>query len=484
MGSVSLSGAGSTNSGVNLVNGGLDVLGIVDNLIAAAGVPITRLQQKTKSNQDKIAAYQAFNSKLLALKTSAENLLFHGKTVPLSMPTSFSDRLSASLFSARKATSSNAGVVTASAGDGLATGNFTVTVSGLAKFNSYASNNFASGTDTETKTGTLWIQKGAGESVAITIDDTNNTLQGIKSAINSADAGVTATILNDGSGTPYRLVITSADSGSAGELTITNELQTGTGSAVTLGKTTPADDAAFQINGIDLTSSSNTVTNAVEGMTFTLMAASGTAFIHIDRDTDAIVAGVKDLVAKYNDVVSNISSQSAYNATTKSAGLLAGDFTLRATQGRLSSALSQMIDSDGSSLTVLSQIGVKLGNNGTLSVDETKLRDALSTHFTDTAHLLLADAPDGLGGTVSIIPGLENQLKGLTDSIDGPVVHATDALQQGISRINDQIRQMQDRLDVQRELLIEQFSRADQALRQLSVLQTSLSSQISALGSL
>jgi flagellar hook-associated protein 2 len=469
---------------INLINGGLDVLGIVDGLINAERVPIQRLQAQAKTFQDKITAYQALNSRLLAFKTSVESLLFQGEDVPLSMPSEYSDRLSKSLFALRKAASSNEDVVTATAGKGTAIGNFAVTVSQLAKYHSFASNNFLSDTSTLTKTGTLVIQKAGETEVTITVDETNNNLQGIKSAINSQNAGFTATILNDGSGTPYRLVITSDDSGTANGLTITNNLTEGAGDAVTLLETTPAEDAELQINGVSITSSSNTVSDAIEGITFELRAESGTAAVRVERDDDAIVAGLKDLVAKYNDVSSYISSQSRYDATKKTAGILAGDFTLRAAQTDLMSIVNQSIDASGYTLSVLSQVGIKLTNNGTLSLDESVLRDKLSSDFNDTAHLFLGDGLNGEGSTTSIVPALQSRLKSLTDTIDGPVFHASDAMQQNISRLNKQIEQMESRLEIRREVLTAQFSKADAALRQLSVLQASLDGLVNSLSSL
>jgi flagellar hook-associated protein 2 len=471
-------------SSINLINGGLDVQTIVDNLITVAHQPIDRLQQQNQASQNKITAYQTLNTKLLALKTSVDNLLFQGEDVPLSMPSSFADRLSESILALRKATSSNENVVTATAAKGMATGNFTVTVTKLAKFDSFTSNNFASDTDTNTKTGSLVIQKGTDDEVTIPIDDTNNTLQGIKNAINDANAGFTASILNDGSSTPYRLVITSNDSGTANALAITNNLTGGSGAAVSLSETTPADDAALQINGIDITSSSNTVTNAIEGVTFDLKAESGTAVVKVDRDIDSIVAGLQSFVTNYNDAVSYISSQSTYNTTTKSAGILSGDFTLREAQTQIASTLIQSVNLSGCSMNVLSQIGFRLTNNGTLSLDETKLRDELSTNFNDTAHLLLADGQDSEGHSVSLIPRLESQLKNLTDSVDGPILHATDAVQQNIARINDQIAQMEERLVTQRALLITEYSQADYDLRQLTVLESSLNNQMATLSSM
>lgn len=467
---------------IDLINGGLDVQGIVDNLIYVQREPIRRLEQQTKNWQSKISAYQAFNTKLLAFKTAVESLMYKGEDAPLNLPATFEERLRHSLFALRKAASSDETVLTATANKGIATGIFTVTVSSLAQADSYASNNFASRTETLTQTGTLVIQRGDEDPVTITIDETNNTLQGIRNVINAAGAGFTASILNDGSAEPYRLVITSDDSGTANALTITNNLNGGSGQSVTLAQTVAAADAALTINGVSVVSSSNTVAGAVEGVTLQLKAA-GSATVTIERDLDAVVEGLKEFAAKYNDVVSYIASQFRYDATKKEAGLLSGDHTLREAQSRLSLALSRTIASDDASLVVLAQIGLKIGRDGTLSVDETTLRQSLSSDWRGTAHVLLADALDGGGNTVSIAPALYSQLRNLTDALEGPVFRAQDAIQQNIRRVSRQIEQMEQRLEVQRDLLILQFSRADQALKQLAVLQNALASQISTLQS-
>ncbi|MBM3791047.1 MAG: hypothetical protein FJW35_11965, partial [Acidobacteria bacterium] len=198
---------------VNLVNGGLDVQGIVDNLIYVEREPIRKLEQQSKAYQTKISAYQTFNAKLLSFKTSIEGLLYHGSSMPLSYPSTFEERLRNSSFALRTAESSDAAVLTATAEKGTVIGNFSITVTSLARSDAYASSNFDSTTAITTQTGTLVIQKGSGEAITITIDETNNTLAGIRSAVNNSGAGVTAGIVNDGSAAPYRLVITSDDSG-------------------------------------------------------------------------------------------------------------------------------------------------------------------------------------------------------------------------------------------------------------------------------
>ncbi len=474
-----MSSISSLGSGIN---GGLDVQSIVDNLMAVEQLPVQRLQTQTQSYQSRISAYQALNTRLLALKTSTENIMFNQEDVLLNIPDGFADRLSTSLLASRKAASSNESVMTAIAGKGTLTGNYTVQVTQLAKYNSYASNNFASDAATNTRTGTITIQTGTESPVSIEITSGNNTLQGIRNAINAKNAGITASILNDGSGTPYRLVITANDSGAAANFTITTNWDVGAaGSDVTFTETTHGQDAALEVNGISIASSSNTVADAIEGITLNLKAESGTAIVNIERDTDSIVAGLKDFVAKYNDLVSYITAQSTFDAKTKTAGVLAGDFILREAQARLSSTFTRSITSDGSSLQVLSQLGIKLMNDGTLSLDETKLRAMLSSKFDETAHLLLANGLDSQGDTASTIPMLQQQLRALTDSREGPVFKAEDAAQKSIDRINKQIDEINLRLEARRAMYVAQYTKANEALAQLAVMQTSLANQLSVL---
>jgi flagellar hook-associated protein 2 len=467
------------------MSGGLDVQSIVDNLMLADSIPVQRLQSQTKTYQSKITAYQALNTKLLALKTSTESILYKGEGVPLNTPADFSERLANSLFAMRKATSSNESIMTATAGKGIVTGSYSVTINRLAKFSTHASSNLSSDTTSKTQTGTITLQKGTETAVPITITAENNSLQGIKNAINGADAGFTATVLNDGSGVPYRLVISSNDSGAANDLTINaswDAVQADPAwTALSFTETTHGQDASVSVNGVDILSRTNAVTNAIEGVTLNLKAESGTATVGTERDADAIVEGVKDFVDKYNAVINYIAAQASYDPSTKVAGVLAGDFTLRETQTGLGSIISQSVSSDSSTVNVLSQAGIKLMGNGTLALDETKFRDKLATNFNDTAHLFLADGLNSSGATTSILPMMQQRLKSLTDNIDGPVFHAQDSNQQSINRINKQIDEMNLRMEARRAMYVAQFTKANEALAYLASMQSSISNQMTQL---
>ena len=134
----------------------------------------------------------------------------------------------------------------------------------------------------------------------------------MKNAINAANAGVTASIINDGSSNPYRLLLTADDSGIANSFTVADNLIGG--QALGLSETQAAADAQFVVNGVSISKSSNTVSDVISGVTFTLKNQTAAAVtLSIGKDIDSIVKSLKDLVAAYNEVNSFISNQFTYN---------------------------------------------------------------------------------------------------------------------------------------------------------------------------
>ncbi len=383
---------------INLINGGLDVQSIVDNLIAAESVPITRMQRQESTFQSKITALQSFNTKLSALLTNVDKVAFNGDAPLFTAPYSFDDRFAGSIFSLRKAASSNDSIVSASASEGATSGSYSITVSSLAQAEAMGSANFTD-PSTATGTGTLTLQVGSNSPVNITIDDTNNTLDGIRRAINAANAGVTATIINDGTPqTPYRLLLTSNETGTANAFTITDA-----GGAVGLGmvETAAAADARFTVNGVSLTKSTNTISDVIPGVTLNLKSTAAPASITVTDDIDSMVSAIQSMVSSYNDITSFVRSQFQYNSTTQTAGILSGDSTLRNIQSTLQTTLSQSVSNAFTALAVVSQVGMKFNNDGTISLDTEKLKDALTSNLRGTAALLLGDGipPDSVTAT-------------------------------------------------------------------------------------
>jgi flagellar hook-associated protein 2 len=464
-----------SSSSIDLINSKLDVASIVDSLINVDSAPIRRMQSQVSTFQSKVSAFQNLNTKISNLLDNVNSLLYGNTDAPLLQPSSFADRLSESVFNQCKVTSSDESVVSATASNATS-GTYSINVSNLASAQSLSSDSFASATSA-VGTGTLTLTKG-GQDYTVTIDSSNATLSGVCTAINNANAGVTATVINDGSSsTPYRLLITANDTGTANSVVVSENLSGGSAINIATIAGQEAKDAEFTVNGISIKKSSNTVSDVINGVTFTLKDQTTTpATLYVVKDLDAIVKGFNDFIATYNGINTGINGQFTYNSTTKKAGLLSGDSTLRSIQSTLQSQISQSVSNQFTSYGIAGQVGLEFNRDGSLSLDETKFRSALSSNFKSVAALFLGDS-----GNDGIFANLQIRLDGITDPIEGPIHNATDSLDQNIKMINKEILSYQDRLDVEREMLTFQFGKADEALRLLTVSQASLSSQLSKL---
>ncbi len=473
---------GSVSSS-SLLSGGLDVQSIVDQLIEVEREPVRRMESESSSLQSKVTAFQTLNTQVSSFLDRINNILFGGDTVPLALSYAYQDLFRKSVFALRKATSSDEAVLSATGGKGAASGSYAITVSSLAQAKTMASGSLADTNTTEIGTGTLVIQVGSGDAVTIDIDSDNNTLAGIRNAINSADAGVTATIINDGGASPYRLLVTSDETGKANSFTITDNLSGGTG--LGLVETQTAEDAEFTVNSIGVKRSSNVVSDVIDGVTLTLKTRTSSAVnVTLESDVDAIVKSLQELATAYNDLNGFYAAQFKYDTKTKTAGVLSGDFTLREIQSRIQGILTQSVSGSFTGLRVLSQVGMTFNNDGSIAVDETKLRNALRSDFEGVAALMLgtdsgveAAADEGAG----IALNLRAALKGIVDPLEGPIHNATDSLNRNISILKERIAEYEARLDIRRELLTSEYSRADQALRLMSVTMSSLNSQLASL---
>lgn len=258
----------------------------------------------------------------------------------------------------------------------------------------------------------------------VTIDATNNSLQGIRDAINNAKVGVTATIINDGSATPYRLVLSSDSIGKsnsikisvAGDAALSTLLTQDPGSTPlnqNLAETVTAQNAEFKVNGIAVSKASNTITDAIQDVTLNLLNAPTTTPISVTvaRDTTTASASVASFVKAYNDLNTALKNASAYDPTTKQGAILQGDATVLGIQSQVRAALGIPVSNPGGSITTLSQIGVAFQKDGSLALDTTKLNTAISNNFSDVAALFatVSKASDSLvaysSATASTKPG-------------------------------------------------------------------------------
>jgi flagellar hook-associated protein 2 len=390
----------SSSYSVNLMSSSIDVGSIVKNLIYVESAPVRAMESKVSDLQSKVSAYQSLNTKLSALSDSLNALLFGDSETPLVQPYSFSDRLSESIFAQCDMISSDEATVSATASSAAAGGSYSLTVGSLAQAHTLVSSSFADTASTSLGTGTITITTGSSDPVTVTINNTNSTLSGVRNAINNAQAGVTATIINDGSSTPYRLMITANDTGTANAITMTNALSGG--QALTFEQTQAATDAQFAINGVSITKSSNTVSDVINGVTFTLRDVStAPVTLRAEKDTDAIVAALNEFVTAYNAANDFINGQFAYNSSTNKAGVLAGDGTMRRVQSMLQNPLIQSVNNQYTRLTVAGQAGLEFNRDGSLTLDETKFRKAFNDNFTAVAALFLGNGTAAGSATAS-----------------------------------------------------------------------------------
>ena len=389
------------------IGSNLDVDGIVTKLMSVERQPLTKLARQEASYQTKLSGFGTLKGALSAFQTAARSLSDISK------------------FQGLKAATADATVASASASASAVPGTYQLKVSQLAQSQKLVAAGVASEAtpvgkgvisfDFGSVTGgafdpvsgkytgaSLFTTAGTGVKT-VTIDSTNDSLAGMRDAINKAAIGVTATIINDGSGTPYRLALTSTATGAATSMKIsvadadamaTPKLSTLLNHDPTAGQTqsmvqkSTAQNAEFTVDGIAVSKPTNVIGDVIGGVSFSLLKTSteGTA-LTITRDTGAVTTAVNDFVKAYNDITKNFADATAYNASTKTAAILNGEAAVRGMQGQVRAVLSAPIAGGASAFSRLSEIGVTLQKDGSLAADATKLGKAITDNFNDVAGL-------------------------------------------------------------------------------------------------
>lgn len=239
-------------------------------------------------------------------------------------------------------------------------------------------------------TGASFTSSGGGIKT-VKIDASNNSLTGIRDAINSAGLGVTATIVNDGSASPYRLAITVNSTGKTNSLKISVDgdpamaallgHDPATNSGQGFSETASAQNAEFKIDGIAISKTTNTATDVVGGVNLTLNKTGGPTSITVSRDTASVTSSVTSFVTAYNNLAQALRDAGAYDPNTRTAAVLNGESALRTIQTRVRSMLNTPIAGGESAYNVLSQVGVAIEKDGLLTLDSAKLQKAIDKNF-------------------------------------------------------------------------------------------------------
>ena len=238
---------------------------------------------------------------------------------------------------------------------------------------------------------------------SVVIDSTNNTLQGVADAINKASLGVTATIVSDGSASPYRLVLTSnktgenaamkislsGDGSNPPDAALSSLLSYDPAGTQSMQQTSAAQDTKLTVNGIAVSSHSNTVNESIQGVGLTVNQVGSTT-LNVARDTNSVKTNLTAFVKAYNELNGALKKLTAYDPETKKAGALQGDPTAQSMQAQLRRMMSGQITGLSGSLTNMGQVGISFAKDGTLSLDDAKLNKAIEKNFGDIAGLFTA----------------------------------------------------------------------------------------------
>ncbi|MEQ1663009.1 MAG: flagellar filament capping protein FliD [Thiobacillus sp.] len=456
----------------------LDVPTLVSQLMAIERRPIDTLTERIKSTETKISSYGTISSLLSTFK-SAVNGLNTGLQALASTPSD------ATRFSSTVGSNSVPGTYAVSISQ-LAqpqnlvavgqTNSTTPIGSGAATTVTFELGAITGGTLTNGLYSGATFTPGSTTPISVTIDSTNNTLAGIRDAINAGTTGVTATIVNDGSGTPYRLALTSATSGASQSFRITTSGDATIGSLLAhdpegvqnLNQTLAAQDASLNVNGIPITSATNAVSEAIQGVTLTLLNPTTTpASVAVTRDTKAITESVNSFIDAYNALASQLKSRSAYGTNGVGAGALAGDGTIRLLQEQMRGIFNT--NASGGTLTTLSQVGISFQRDGSLKLDSSKLNSAVAANFKDVTDLF--SAPTGFATRLDAWANSTLASGGLIDT-------RTTNLNNVVKGQNEEISRLEIRMLLIEKRLITEYTNLNLLLSRMNSTSTFLTQQL------
>jgi len=355
------------------INSNLDTQDIINKMVSLEARSMDLVEAKKQIEQQKLASFQELKNRLQTFKSVVTTLNTESRFI-----------VNKSVFSNNSFSDSNK-VVDITTTSSASSGTYSLIVNNLATESKLITSGHAE-TTSSIASGTVTIVIGSSASSTVTIDSTNNTLDGLRLAINNLGLDIKASFLNDGDATnPYRLLISGTQTGSSGTVTMSTNITSG---SVTMGfdTTQTAQNASLSLDGVSITKSSNTITDVITGAALKLQSA-GSGAISLSTDTEAITTKVSDFVDEYNDLSLFLGEQLALDSETEQTGVLFGNFAVQNLQQILRSSISSKITGISGDYTYLSQIGITTQSDGTLILDTDDLSDALVDDIENVSQL-------------------------------------------------------------------------------------------------
>lgn len=450
------------------VGSGLPLDQLLEDLRKSESQPLNLIKQRQVISEARLSGYGIIKGSLTDLQKSAKAL---GDTEK---------------YGALKATSSNKDIIGVKADNTAIAGNYNVKINSLATQQSLVLNGQASREASNGSGGTINFTIN-GEVQALELGD-DTSLDGIMKAVNAnSDLGVQATMVNDGSGTPYRLMFTAKDTGTEAAVTeisvdnntdLNNILAYSTADTSRYTDSLAAKDASINVNGILITSQNNTIEGAIEGVTIDLKAMpteANTSFkLSVARDDSVAIGAVKDFVKSYNALLDTIKKQTAFDVEAGQSSALTGDSLIRRVENQLRSAMN---GAEGvGAINTLADLGVTTDyKTGKLEINEDKLSAAVKDNLNDVTNFL--------SGENGISKRIDNTTNDFIKS-GGLISNSTDSIDRNIRMLKDQFETASARIDTKMENYRKQFTQLDVMVNQMNGMSTYLTQQLDMLANM
>ncbi|WP_447895103.1 flagellar filament capping protein FliD [Vreelandella sp. GE22] len=438
------------------IGSGLDLNGLLGQLETAERAKLTPIAQQVQSEQATVSAYGTLKSAVATFQDATEAL---NDTATFESLT----------------TNVDGDAVTAVVSNEAQAGRYEVEVDQLATAGSFVTERLSS-SDESIVSGeqTLTFDMAKGDMAPITIAD-GSSLQDIRDAINEqGDGQVTASIIDDGKG--YRLSVMASETGADASIESSNFSSILSEAAVTSDTQViqAGQDAAFNVNGIDIVSSSNQVEEAIQGMTLNLTEAGASSTISVEQDDEALRKNVDAFVEGFNSLKDTLTRLTSFDAETGQSAGLNADATTRAVERDLRQAITSVVDGDG--FSVLSDIGISLQTDGKLEIDDDKLDNVIATQ-PDTLASFFAGSSDETGMAGQINVSLERIVGdgGRLDTAESNAESRVGTLENRFARTEERIDQTIARFRAQ-------FQAMDSMVAQMNQTSSYLSEQLGMLG--
>ena len=424
------------------VGSGIDTQKVVNALVAAERAPqqssLTRLKEKSDA---RLSAFGIVKSTLESVRTQFRKL---------------NDVSDLKSFTTSSSSSTS---LTASATSAAQSGVYSVTATALAERDSFSFTGFASKTSSLNSGNTLTVAVTKGGATT-NLSISSPTLSNIAETINDSSLGLSANVIDTGQASNRYVLSVSSETGASNAFTITSSVLSGST------KQTTAADAALEVNGIDILSSSNTISTAVAGLTIDLKSTFSNQKITVSNDTSQIKAEIKNLITSYNDAkaVFKSLSSSGTDADDPLVGSMASDSVFRTVETAFRRQFTTVSSTPSGNINYWADIGVSMQRDGTLSLKEDRLDTALASSLSDVITAITADTEDqtdigdanrGLAGDMSAT------IRTLT-KVNGSIANAMTNAQAGLSQYETKLLALDARMERIQERYLQQFASMQQ----------------------